>query len=434
MFDLLNLPGVKPVDLHYGNRVITVVAEVLEGPIPSCQDCGGPLHRHGRRTNIFADTPMQMQPVRLEISRPRYRCIACSKISTPDLLFLDERRRATKRLVDAVRQRCLGMTFHALAEQTGVAVNTIKNIAQDLIVELERTVRYETPVIMGIDEVNLAGEYRCVITNLATNNVFEMLEFRTQDHIMPFFEKLPDREKVEWICTDMWRPFKRSFSPYLPNAKLVIDKFHVVKMASEALDDERKKYQSTLSKNERVHIKKSIRWLTLKRPGNLTPPEKAALEVVRQTIPELGVAYDFKEMFFRIYDDPVKDSAMRAFEAWENALPDKELEKFHSLAKTVHNHYEDIFAYWDSPSQITNAYTECLNGLIKMANRIGRGYSYEIIRAKTLYAKEARKVGSGIRLLPGAESQVPTKPASETVEYGPHIPTLIDLAEDGKFD
>ena len=434
MFDLLNLPGVKPVDLHYGNRMITVVAEVLESPIPPCQECGGPLHRHGRRTNVFADTPMQMQPVRLEVSRPRYRCIACSKISTPDLLFLDERRRATKRLVDAVRQRCLGMTFHALAEQTGVAVNTIKNIVQDLIVELEGTVRYETPVIMGIDEVNLAGDYRCVITNLATNNVFEMLEFRTQDHMMPFFEKLRDREKVEWICTDMWRPFKRSFSPYLPNARLVIDKFHVVKMASEALDDERKKYQSTLAKNERVHIKKSIRWLTLKRPGNLSPAEKSALEVVCETIPELGLAYDFKEMFFRIYDDPVKESAMRAFETWKNSLPEKELEKFHSLAKTVHNHYEDIFAYWDSPSQITNAYTECLNGLIKMSNRIGRGYSYEIIRAKTLYAKEARKVGSGIRLLSGAESKVPTKSASETLEYGPHIPTLIDLAEDGKFD
>lgn len=434
MFDLLNLPGVKPVDLHYGNRMITVVAEVLEGPVPSCQDCGGPLHRHGRRTNIFADTPMQMQPVRLEISRPRYRCITCSKISTPDLLFLDERRRATKRLVDAVRQRCLGMTFHALAEQTGVAVNTIKNIAQDLIFELERTVRYETPVIMGIDELMLAGDYRCVITNLATNNVFEMLEFRTQDYLKPFFQKLPDKERVEWVCSDMWRPFKRSFSEYLPNAKLVIDKFHVVKMASEALDDERKKFQSTLSKNDRVQVKKSIRWLTLKRPGNLTPAEKSALEVVRQSIPELGVAYDFKEMFFRIYDDPVKESAMRAFEAWENSLPDKELEKFHSLAKTVHNHYDDIFAYWDSPSQITNAYTECLNGLIKMSNRIGRGYSYEIIRAKTLYAKEARKVGSGIRLLPGAESQVPTKSAPETVEYGPHIPTLIDLAEDGKFD
>jgi transposase len=93
---------------------------------------------------------------------------------------------------------------------------------------------------------------------------------------------------VEWVCTDMWRPFKRSFSQYLPNARLVIDKFHVVKMASEALEEERKKYQATLTKEERVHVKKSIRWLTLKRPGNLNAAEQKALEVVRETIPELA--------------------------------------------------------------------------------------------------------------------------------------------------
>ena len=73
---------------------------------------------------------------------------------TPELAFLDETRRATKRLVDAIRQRCLSTTFHDLAEQTGLAVNTIKNIAHDLIEDLERTVRYETLVIMGIDEVS----------------------------------------------------------------------------------------------------------------------------------------------------------------------------------------------------------------------------------------------------------------------------------------
>lgn len=434
MFDLLNLPGVKPVDLQSSSRGITIAAEVIDDDLPSCLDCGKPMYRHGRRSNIFADTPMQMQPVRLEIFRPRYRCDGCGKTVTPELTFLDEKRRATKRLVDAIRERCLSMTFHALAEQTGLAVNTVKNIAHDLIEELERTVHYETPVIMGIDEVSLAGNYRCVITNLATNNVFQMLEFRTQEHLKPFFENLRDRERVEWVCTDMWRPFKRSFSQYLPNARLVIDKFHVVKMASEAMEEERKKYQSTLSKDDRVQVKKSIRWLTLKRPDNLSAAERAALEVVRQTIPDLARAYDFKEAFFRIYDDPDKGAAMELFKAWKNSLPEGELGKFHDLARTVHNHYEDIFAYWDSPSRITNAYTECLNGLIKLSNRMGRGYSYEIIRAKTLYAKHARKVGTGIRLIKPIETVVPIKSIPETVEYGPHIPTLIEMAEAGSLD
>ena len=434
MFDLLSLPGVTPVDLRTSHKEITIVADVVDGDLPNCPQCQKPLYRHGKRVTTFADTPIQMQPVRLEVSRPRYRCADCAKLVTPELPFLDERRRATARLVDAVRERCLGQTFHSLAEQTGLAVNTIKNIANDLIEELEENVRYETPVILGIDEVMIGGKYRCVMTNLATNNVFEILEVRTQEVLKVYFKTLRDREKVEWVCTDMWRPLKNSFSAYLPNAKLIIDKFHVVKMASEALEEERKTYQVQLTKEERVQVKKSVRWLLVKRPANLSPLELKALEVVREVMPGLALAYDFKEMFFRIYDDPVKESAMRAFEAWENSLPDKELPLFHSLARTVHNHYEDIFAYWDSPKRITNAYTECLNGLMKMSNRMGRGYSYEIIRAKTMYSKHARKVGSGVRFAEAGVNRVSTKGVLETVEYGPHIPTLVELAESGGLD
>ena len=422
MLDLLNLPGIKPVDMYKESKALIIVAVADEVDAPECPDCKIPMHKHGTRKNKFSDTPLYMEPVRLEVQRPRFRCESCGKMAMPELSFLDDKRRATKRLVDVIRQQCLGTTFRALAEQTGVAVNTVKNIAHDLIQELEQTVRYETPVIMGIDEVNLAGGYRCVITNLATNNVFDMLEQRTQDHLKPFFKDLPDRDKVEWVCTDMWRPFKRSFAEFLPNAKLVIDKFHVVKMASEALEEERKKYQVQLSKEDRINVKKSIRWLTLKRPVNLTPAEQKALAVVREQIPELAIAYDFKESFFAIYDEPDKQQAQNAFEAWKNSLPDEGMEPFKKLVKTVHNHYDDIFAYWDAPFPITNAYTEGLNGLIKMANRLGRGYSYEIIRAKTLYSAEARKVGSGIRSGRGK------------VEYGPHIPTLVKQVESGELE
>ncbi|WP_142908375.1 DesA/ISL3 alpha bundle tail domain-containing protein, partial [Klebsiella pneumoniae] len=80
---------------------------------------------------------------------------------------------------------------------------------------------------------------------------------------------------------------------------------------------------------------KSIRWLTLKRPGNLTPAEQKALEVVKQAIPALAMAYDFKEAFFCIYDEPDKQSAQNAFEAWENSLPPYGMEPFKNMVKTV---------------------------------------------------------------------------------------------------
>lgn len=433
MFDLLNLPGIRPVDLQSALGVITIVAEVVSAEAPVCPECGKPLYRHGHRKIAFADTPQQRQPVRLEIDRPRYRCEACRRTVTLELPFLDEKRRVTRRLLDAVRERCLGMTFRGLAEQTGLAVNTIKNIAQDLIEDLGRTVRFETPVIMGIDELNLAGGYRCIITNLATNSVFDMLELRTKAHMTPFFRDLPDREKVEWVFTDMWRPFKQSFGPFLPNARLVIDKFHLVRMASDALEDARKKYQAALDRNARINVKKSIRWLTLKRPANLDADEREALQTVREAIPALAQAYDFKEAFYAIYDEATRSAATRAFEAWENSLPPSAPPKFHALARTVHNHYDDIFAYWDAPTRITNAYTESLNGLVKVANRMGRGYSYEIIRAKTLYAKQARRIGSGMKTFP-AQATAPTSGGPKHFEYGPHIPTLVDLSESGAMD
>lgn len=432
MLDVLNLPGIRPVDLRSEHGVITIVAEVVGEGLPFCPACSKPLYRHGHRAIVFADTPLQMQPVRLEIDRPRYRCESCRKTLTTELPFLDEKRRTTRRLIDAIRRQCLTKTFHGLAEETGLAVNTVKNIALDLIAELEATVHFQTPVIMGIDEVNLAGGYRCIITNLATNSVFNMLKERTKASMRPFFRELPDRDRVEWVCTDMWRPFKDSFGPYLPNAHLVIDKFHVVKMASEALEVERKKYQATLDRNERLKVKKSIRWLTLKRPASLSEAERYALEVMREHIPVLAEAYDFKEAFYTIYDEPDKASARRAFETWENSLPSGRLPAFHGLSRTVHNHYEDIFAYWDAPVRITNAYTEGLNGLIKVANRMGRGYSYEIIRAKTLYAKHARLVGSG-GTPAGAVPADSTKRAAAPVEYGPYIPTLVAESEAGEL-
>ncbi len=70
------------------------------------------------------------------------------------------------------------------------------------------------------------------------------------------------------------------------------------------------------------------------------------------------MAYDFKEAFFCIYDEPDKQSAQNAFEAWKNSLPPYGMEPFKKLVKTVHNHYDDIFAYWDAPFSLTNGYTK----------------------------------------------------------------------------
>ncbi|PID66498.1 MAG: hypothetical protein CR975_02655 [Gammaproteobacteria bacterium] len=73
------------------------------------------------------------------------------------------------------------------------------------------------------------------------------------------------------------------------------------------------KYQINLDKDARLYVKKSIRWLILKRPDSLTEKECFALSLVREQIPELALAYDIKELFFKIYDEDDKQQAPNAF-------------------------------------------------------------------------------------------------------------------------
>ena len=434
MIDILQLEGVQPIDYRNEDGCIMITVQPSGEHLETCPECGGRLYKHGQRINHFADTPLQMQAVKIEVVRTRYRCSGCKSMITPQLSFLDEKRRATHRLIQQVRKRCLDRTFTQLAEDTGVVVNTIKNITLDFVEELERDIKFETPTIMGIDELKLMGTYRCVITNLAMNSLYDMLPERTQDTLIPYFAKLPDAEKVEWICSDMWRPFKKSFRLHLPNAKLVIDKFHVVRMASEALDTERKALQNSLDRDARLNMKKHLRWILLRRPNSLTEDQQRILGNLEKWHPEFKEAYDLKEQFYNIYEATTKDDAIQKFHEWENSIP-KYLKSFHDVAKTVNNNFEEIFTYWDAPIRITNAYTEGHNGITRVANRMGRGYTFEVLRAKMLYNKVARSIStlktpsSSLKSTEGYEglTAFPTKQENNKLEYGAYIPTLVEL-------
>lgn len=112
-------------------------------------------------------------------------------------------------------------------------------------------------------------------------------------------------------------------------------------------------------------------------------------------------AYDLKEDFFDIYDEhPLsREDAEDAFDAWKASIPDdKAYDPFRGLAKAVENHREFIFNYRDCPSRISNGYTECANRLINETNMMGRGHSFETLRAHTLYRSLSRHRGMALRL------------------------------------
>ncbi len=187
---------------------------------------------------------------------------------------------------------------------------------------------------------------------------------------------------------DMWAPYRDACKAVIPDAQIVIDKFHVVKMANEAMEKVRKGLRDRLTLKEKRGLIHD-RFVLLKRERDVTDKESLLLSGWLKNYDELRLAYRLKEDFFKIYDAQSPDEAQALYIAWKQRItPDLE-PAFHDLVRAWDNWTPWILGYFDHP--ITNAYTEYLNSLIRVMNRLGRGYSFEALRAKILFSEGAHK-------------------------------------------
>ncbi len=322
---------------------------------------------------------------------------------------------------------------------------TIRHVFDDFIEEFETKVRFRTPRILGIDELKIIGQYRAMITNIERKTVFDLRPSRAKADLLPYFRSLRDKDTIEWVAMDMYHVYKQVVRATLPQARIVVDRFHIQRMANDALEKLRKRIRKDLPARQRLKLKDE-RFLLLKRQHDLKGADMArALEWFRQ-FPQLGEAHALKEGFLSLWDQKSRPDAETACAKWLGNIPSELTATFKDLTTAVHNWHDEIFAYFEQP--ITNAYTESVNRLAKDMNRMGRGYSFEVIRARMLYDEKARKDGAVVETVLVDDDQASTnfeyqrmtmasirkKQVRRVVEYGPYIPTLVRLLEEGYFE
>jgi len=450
MTDILHLPHLRALSVKdCGDHYQIEATGDLEPT--ACPVCASSLYRHGSQQQTYIDTPIHGKRVMLEIDRKRYRCKSCGKTLFAPLPDIDAKRTMTERLVRLIEQRCLKETFAALSRDIGIDDKTIRHVFDDYVGRKAQEVHFQTPRILGIDELKIVGEYRCMLTNIEKQSVFDLLPTRRKADLITYFKTMPDKDKVEIVVMDMWNVYKQVAHTEFPGRPIVVDKFHVVRMANEALERVRKDIRKGLDTRTRIKLKDE-RFVMLKRSHNLSEEEKGKLAEWGKQFPSLLAAYKAKEQFFGIYDHVCKADAEIAAKEWERQLPEEIAWAFKDTKTALNNWWTEIFNIYEYP--VTNAYTESVNRLAKDINRMGRGYSLEVVRARLLYDDKAReKTRQTLRRK--VKKEIPTtglvgyagmgrmcfEPKSyktiieeRTVEYGPHIPTLCDLLESGYFD
>ncbi len=396
----LMLLGIKDYDIesikdkYDKNKHYKVISLKYSGCIPNvCPVCGNLLYGHGTRNIQVNDTPFQGCPVVLDIEIPRKRCRNDGEkhVWKPDLYNVDEKHKMTRRALLNLTEHSMRTTFEDASLDFVLSANTVKNVFVDFLRDNKKNLRFKTPEFMGIDEIKIKklGELT-VITDLEHRTLYDILQGRNQKSLTDYFMDLRERDKVKWVCSDMYRPFEKSIGDALPNARWAIDHFHVVMKANEAVDAVRREIQKGMTKRDRIKTKKGLAYTLKTRLKDIDPEDAQKIKSARNNpeLAPLAIAFDLKEDFFNIYDEnpSSKDNAKKAFYEWEKTIPkDKIYDKFRELANTVRNFEEQIFAFWDCPIAISNGYTECMNRLIRENNLRGRGYSFDVLRARTLY-------------------------------------------------
>ncbi len=446
MTDFLQLQSLKTLQVESQDDGYIIHAEGTGQP-DTCPLCGvGRLHGHGSQEQSFQDAPVRGKPVVIVIQRRRYRCTSCGKTLFEPVAALDGKRQATARLVRYIREQCFTKTFAALARDVAVDEKTVRHVFADFIEDIEAKIRFRTPRVLGIDELKIIGQYRAMITNVERKTVFDLRPSRAKADLLPYFRNLRDKDAVEWVTMDMYHVYRQVVHETLPQARIVVDRFHIQRMANEALETLRKRIRKDLPTRQRLKLKDE-RFLLLKRLHDLNADNVERMREWFRQFPLLSEAHALKEGFLSIWDHKRRADAEAAYGRWEANIPAELAATFKPISTAVHNWHGEIFAYFEQP--ITNAYTESVNRLAKDMNRMGRGYSFEVIRARMLYNLKARKDGAVIEEVlmdddepAGFEFVTATrltkarrkKKVRRVVEYGPYIPTLCRLLEEGHFE
>lgn len=371
------------------DSVETFVAEYLHEP-RACTKCGGlSLYRHGTKKTTYADSPTRDKPTKLEATVRRYRCRDCGETFLQPLGGVLDERRMTERCADFIARKALIHTFALVAKEVGVDEKTVRAVAAERMESLTASHRPRLPRVLGIDETQIAGEMRLVLTDVERRKLLDMLPARDKDTLATWLGHFRDRSVVQVVTIDMWRPYQRIAAELLPDAVVVVDKFHILRMASEAMDQVRIRLGKVKDVDVRRHWVRS-KVMLQKRPANLTEKQRFNLGMWLDNEPEIAAAYQAKEAFYSLFDLP-KDQAILAFDGYAGSLPASVKPEFRKLVTAMRNWRSEILAVFDHP--YTNAYTESLNSLTKHIVKAGRGYSFEVLRARILanYAEAPKK-------------------------------------------
>lgn len=279
----------------------------------------------------------------------------------------------------------------------GIAWSTVGSIVTRVVARHSPENQLDGLRRIGIDERSYKKHHRyvTVVVDHDTGRVVWAGEGRKAENLYGFFDSLGDERiaALELISIDMGEPYQKAIRERAPRATIVFDRFHVQRLAHDALDEVRRALVRELKGTEDARHVKRMRWVTQKNPGNLTDGEQQKLAALQKTNSKLYRAYLLKETLCDALESTNPIEGRRELVSWCSWAARSRLPSFRKVAKTIKRHLDGIVAYIETG--LSNGRSEGVNN--KLNAIIHRSFGLQSAGAVIAYI---RLCCGGIRLTP----------------------------------
>ncbi|PXA02799.1 hypothetical protein DDZ13_15275, partial [Coraliomargarita sinensis] len=234
MINKIGLAGYEVIEVSSKADVYELRVRLREEP-KECPCCGAPGPRSkGRYRRRVRHLACFGEPVELLVHMRRFKCVACLKSFTPDLPGIRKWRHSSEPYRrDLFERHQDGICARRLACKERIGEATVERIYHQFT-GLKARERESSlcPLYLGIDEHTLHKQHRFCTTfcDLKNRRVFEVRPGKSEEELADFLATLKGREKVRMVCIDLSSPYRSLVRKWFPNAKIVADRFHAIRL------------------------------------------------------------------------------------------------------------------------------------------------------------------------------------------------------------
>lgn len=381
------LPELKLTNFRYTNTVLRYEA-IKQSEFEVCPKCATPSYTvHDRRTVTVKDAPLIGKLKFIKIVKRRFRCPKCKAVFTEPVQGVKKHARVTQRFERSVYWACETFSNLKLVQKNYKCGHSFiyRCFYKQVELKLRERINNPWPKTIGIDEHGLfkdkkrgAREFATVFVDYQNKRIKEIVEGKSHVNLKKGIAHIDGKENVRNVVIDLSDSYKSFVKDYFPNARIIADKFHVLRLLTPHLN--RKRIGITGDKRTL-----GIRRLLLKNSFNLGVFERKALWKWIEEYPELKEVYFYKEALHRMYRCKGQNKAKEVLYRMIDQMAFSKLPEIQTLRRTLIKWNREILLYFET--RITNARTEAFNNCAKLIQRKAYGFkSFRNYRLRVLIA------------------------------------------------